>query len=394
MADTHPLIMNRFESGLLATMPRARPDAAFVLSYGDGRMRTFARAPGFADRAGSKWCYVVDKSQRFSSGELRIPARGSVYYFSTWFDAAWQVTDPEAVVRANLEVGEPVVSGFLKSTLWPLGRRFDPDDAQQVEEAAARMLQPPLPVGSGLTLNGLTVRLSIDTRQADSVTAVDEDTRRRDLVRARVEELRRLVGNHDPLLVLHLAEHPSDTGATLELINQSRQQDAQNRLALLDRLLASDIITEADGDLLRPMLLGGSTPAIGAGATPALAPAASSGGRWAVPVLSSGPPVPPALPPTPGSASPGPTPPPAPTPPAQAAPAAVVVPPPRPDPRGPRDQPRGTRGGTSAGTPEAGPRDQPRGARPDPVPDGSAPAPSGGSNGVVRWKPLKRPPAK
>src|SRR4051794_31754683 len=119
MADDAPLILDKFEAGMLKGMPRAQPDTVFVLSYADSGLRTFHRAPGFADRTGSKWCYVVDRSQRFSSGELRIPAYGGVYFFSAWYDAAWQVSDAEAVVQANLRAGDPVVAGFLKSALWP-----------------------------------------------------------------------------------------------------------------------------------------------------------------------------------------------------------------------------------------------------------------------------------
>jgi hypothetical protein len=270
MADTSPLIIQKLESGLMTAAPRPGPNAVFVLSYNDGGLKIFQRGLGFTDRAGSRWCYVVDVSQRFSSGELQIPARGDIYYFQAWFDAGWQVSDAEAIVRNNIEFGEPLVSGFLSDALWRKGRCFDPEDVQGAEEEILRSIRPPLVIGSGLTLTALTVRLALDTRQATRGDEVRNDVHVGRLERARVQRLRGLVDGDESFLMIHLAQHPGDTGAVLQMITQARERNDQLRLGLLDRMLEKGFIQDADIGPLRDSILGG-------GGMPALQPGSYTG---------------------------------------------------------------------------------------------------------------------
>ena len=367
-----PLILSKTESGFLASVPRARPDTVFVLSYFDGSLRSFQGAPGRFDRTGSRWAYVVDQSQRFSTSELRIPARGDVYHFAVSFESAWHVTDAEAVVRSNIGDGEPVVAGFLRSAMWPLGRQFEGIDAQGAEEAIARVLRPPMEVGSGLTLDGVTVRLVIDPRLSDSSVADDEELRRQRLVQARVNHVRAIVPDLPPALAINYGTHPDDTGALVQWISEARQQDKHHQLALLDRFLAHGIVTEADGDQLRSMLLGGGVaaapPALGSGqqqAPLALGPAPA---HAPPPAPASGGAFGPAL----GSALPT-TPPPLPS------QASTSSRPYAPHHHGPQDQP------LAAAAPPT---------RESPEHTASAPAPTASTSqdGVAEWKPLKRRP--
>ena len=160
----------------------------------------------------------------------------------------------------------------------------------------------------------MSLRLAVDSRQVENAVADDAETRRQQQVQARVNQLRALLPTADPALVLHVATHSDDTAAGLELLNQTRQHDANYRLALLDRMFQNGILTDADGDALRQMVLGGSgapPPSVGAGpqqaATltpgpppPAGTPVLGGGGSWNVPVLGAAPaaPAPPALQPS------------------------------------------------------------------------------------------------
>jgi len=267
MPDTTPVIIKKSESGLMSTMPRPRPDAVIVLSYNGGGLKTFRHAPNMSDRAGSRWYYVVDVSQRFSSGELTIPARGDVYFFQAWFDAGWQVSDPEEVVRNNIEYGEPVVSGFLSDALWRRGRSHDPDDAQGAEEEILRSVRPPVSMGGGLVLTALNVRLTLDEREAGA-TATDIDEARTGRRQAeKIRRMRGLVDGDESFLLMHLSEHPGDTGTVLQMLMQARERNDKVRLELLDRMLKEGFIQDADIGPLRDSVLGGggSIPALPSG---------------------------------------------------------------------------------------------------------------------------------
>ena len=281
MADPQSLIIQKRESSLMKAPPRTRPDAVIVLSYRDGSVRTFRGGAWFGSRANSKWCFVVDTSQRFSSGELQIPARGDVAYFQGWFDAGWQVSDPEAIVRNNIEVGEPVVAGFLKNEFWRRGRHFDPRDVQGAEEEIVRTIRPPLAIGSGLALTALTVRLAMDPRLRGSDEEWEDDAHVGRLEQARMQRLRGLVHDDESFLLYHLVQHRDDTGAVLDLITQARERNEKLRLDLLDRMLERGFIQDGDIGPLRDSILGGGAvlalpqgPAGGAAPpTPAITPA-------------------------------------------------------------------------------------------------------------------------
>lgn len=266
MTDRSPLIIKRSESGWIATMPRARPDTVFVLSYADGGLKTFRHAPGMSERAGSRWCHVVDVSQRFSSGELTIPARGDAFFFQAWFDAGWQVGDAEAVVRNNIEYGEPVVSGFLSDAMWRRGRRYDPDDVAGAEEEITRAIHPPVQIGSGLVLTALNVRLALDSRQATAASEDFDEDRAGRRQADRMRRLRSLVDGDESFLLMHLAEHQGDTGAVLNMLMQARERNDKTRMELLDRMLKEGFIQDADIAGLRDSVLGGGgMPALPSG---------------------------------------------------------------------------------------------------------------------------------
>ncbi len=334
MTDRSPLITKRFESGWIASMPRARPDTVFVLSYADGGLKTFRHAPGMSERAGSRWCHVVDVSQRFSSGELTIPARGDAFFFQAWFDAGWQVGDAEAVVRNNIEYGEPVVAGFLSDAMWRRGRRYDPDDVAGAEEEIAQAIRPPVQIGSGLVLTALNVRLALDSRQATAASEDFDEDRAARRQADRMRHLRSLVDGDESFLLMHLAEHRGDTGAVLNMLMQARERNDRTRMELLDRMLDKGFIQDADIAGLRDSVLGG-------GGMPAL-PSRNSAG----------------LPLPPGSLPPGPPPthagPAAPYPASRPYPAAAPAAPVRPDPDGPQDQ-LGTAAAPVAPAPQAEP---------------------------------------
>lgn len=275
MADSSPVILQQIHAGFIASIPKPRPDAVFVLSYGGGGLKTFTRTPPVSERIGSKYCYIVDTSQRHASGSLRIPAMGDIYFFQLRYDATWQVTDPEAVVRRNVSDGDAVVAGFLQDALWRIGRSYPAGDAQGAEDKARRSLRVPFDSGGGLTVTWLSVRLTLDERQSGAAVEVDTDAHTGRLARSRVQRLRALLDGDESFLLLHLAQHPEDTGSVLQMLATSRERNEQMRLGLLDRMLDRGFIQDADIGPLRASILGGSgtVPLPPSHVPPALTPA-------------------------------------------------------------------------------------------------------------------------
>jgi len=293
MADSSPVILQRIDAGLMASMPKPRPDAVFVLSYGGGGLKTFTRTPPMSERMGSKYCYIVDASERHARRTLHIPARGDVYFFAVNFDANWQVTDPQVVVRHNVRDGDAVVAGYLEDALWRMGRAYPPDDVQGAEDQARQSLRAPFQLDGGLTVTRLSLRLTLDERQAGAAVEVDADVHAGHLAGSRVQRLRNLLDGDESFLLLHLAQHPDDTGSVLQMLAAARERGEQSRLGLLDRMLDHGFIQDADIGPLRDGILG--TP--GASALPPNRP---------MPPAAALPPTPAAAPPV-GSPDTGPS---------------------------------------------------------------------------------------
>lgn len=256
MADSSPVILQQIDAGLTSSMPKPRPDAVFVLSYSGGVLKTFTRTPPMSKRMGSKYCYVVDTSERHTGGTLRIPARGDVYFFAVTFDSNWQVTDPQIVIRRNVRDGDAVVAGYLEDALWRMSRSYPPDDVQGAEDEARQSLRAPFDLDGGLTVTRLSLRLTLDERQSGAAVEVDADIQAGRLAGSRVQRLRNLLDGDESFLLLHLAQHPDDTGSVLQMLAAARERGEQSRLGLLDRMLDRGFIQDADIGPLRDSILG------------------------------------------------------------------------------------------------------------------------------------------
>jgi hypothetical protein len=281
MSDKASLVVEKMESWMLANMPRARPDTVYVLSYQRGDVRAFVRPPGISERAGSRYCFVVDVAQQHTSGKVRIPASGDVYFFGVEFEAVWHVSDPTTIVRHNITDGGTLITGHLRDLMWRSGRHYGPTDAEGAEEAIRRALRPPVVIDSGLTVTALSVRLTLDERRSDATAELDASDHAGLLAQRRVRLLQGLLDGDEAYLMLHLAQHPDDTGTILQMLAAARDRSDQVRLGLLDKMIDNGFILDADIGPLRDSILGVRP-------TPAL-PSASATMRPAPPVISAPP---------------------------------------------------------------------------------------------------------
>jgi hypothetical protein len=272
--DHSPLIKERLDVGLIGRLPPIDPHCTYVLAYGGGELRAFGHKPRFGDRVGTNRCYVVDTSPRSSRGALKIPARGGRYSFDAIYAAQWRVTDPAQVVRDNVHDGHDSVDGFLLRRLGPIGRQFEPENAEGFENHIYNRLgaaaeAPGLPMGNGLGLTALTVVVTSDPRVTDRGVELDDDVHEGTLTERRTMRLQHLLHGDGSAITYHLAQNPKDTETVLRMITDARDKNERLRLEWLDRMRADDAIQEADYEHARATVLGaGSTtpPALDPGA--------------------------------------------------------------------------------------------------------------------------------
>ena len=258
MAKSSGVILRTIESSFWSAPPKAHPSNIYVVSYNDGRVRSFTGAPTASDRWGSRFCYIVDTAERRVSDSFTVPTAIDAYLFTVEATATWKVTNPEAVVRANLSDGNEVVLGRIRDELWFVGRGFRPDDAAGAEAAARGALATVL--DEGLTLLRSTARFTVDTNLTMAVRERDQDSHQGSLDEQRTARLRRMFEGTDDAILLHLRQHPDDTVTVLQMVAETRDRNQTAQFGLLDRMLEHGLITDADAQPLRDSLMGTNTP--------------------------------------------------------------------------------------------------------------------------------------
>jgi hypothetical protein len=257
VSENSGVILRTVESGFFNAPPKAHPSNVYVVSYNNGRIRAFSGTPSAADRWGSRYCYIVDTAERRVQGSFEVPTAVDAYTFSIEAEATWKVTDPQAVVRANLSNGNDVVLGRLQDDLWIVGRRYRPEDAAGAEIEARSALTGMRQLDEGLTVLRVSVRIRVDRRLTGAVLERDRDTHQANRNEQKMLWLRRMVeGRDDGVVLLHLIEHPDDTGMVLKMMTDARDRNESVQLSLLDRMLEHNLISDADAQPLRDRVLG------------------------------------------------------------------------------------------------------------------------------------------
>jgi hypothetical protein len=293
VAQSSGVILRTVDSGFFNASPKAHPSNIYVVSYRDGRIRSFTGAPSAGDRWGSRYCYIVDTAERRVQKSFSIPTSVDAYSFTAEVEATWKVTDPEAVVRANLSDGNVVVLARLQDELWIVGRQFVPQDVAGAEAAARSALRRVKDLDEGITVLRSTAKFREDRHLSTAVLERDQDTHQGSREERRMLLLRRLVdGSDESVLLMHLMQHPDDTKTVLQIMSDARDRNQTAQFGLLDRLLDHNLITDADAQPLRDRVLGApSTPPatmrpITSRATPPALPSSTTSPASAAPVSS------------------------------------------------------------------------------------------------------------
>lgn len=257
MSQSSGVILQTVESRLFSAPPKAHPSNIYVVSYNDGSIRAFTGAPSAADRLRSRFCYIVDTAERRVRNSFTVPTSTDAYAFTIEVEATWKVTNPEAVVRANLSDGNEIVLARLRDELWVIGRDYSPEDAAGAEMAARSALSRTRELDEGLTILRAAARFQVDARLIAAVIERDQDTHQGNLDWQKMGRLRQMVdGSDDAVVLLHLMQHPDDTSSVLQMMADARDKNQAVRLGLLDRILEHNLITDADAQPLRDAVLG------------------------------------------------------------------------------------------------------------------------------------------
>ena len=281
MAQSSGVILQTIDSRLFVAPPKVHPHNAYVVSYRDGGVRLFSGAPSIADRLGGRYCYIVDIAEHRVTGSCTVPSLIDAYAFTVEVEATWKVTDPVAVVSANLADGNEVVLAHLKDELWVIGRQYLPENAGAAEAAARNTLPPVSALAEGITVLRSAARFRTDSHLTAAVLDMDAGRHQGNLDAQRMQQLRQWFdGSEESAILLHLLQHKDDTGTVLQMLANGQDKAQAMRLALLDRMLEHKLITDADAQPLRDQVMGPSVappvtmkPIKGRPAPPALPPA-------------------------------------------------------------------------------------------------------------------------
>lgn len=263
MTAPKPLIIQSFLGSDHARVPPAASDTVVVVTYADARTALFTGRPRWRDRRGASRFDVVDVSDHVTRTSTHLPTHGDVYRFGADVTIAWHVYDAGEVVRRRAVHGDDLALGYVLEQFRSLSRRYQAKDVAGAEESLRRALPLPVRLPSGLEIIGISAALTVDQRLARRVTDRDEALHTTDIdqidvtrLQDRADRLRPLVQGPQGAVLVHLAQHPEDTGSVLQLMVQGRNEDRAHHLALLDRLLQNEFVQEADVAPLRAALLG------------------------------------------------------------------------------------------------------------------------------------------
>jgi hypothetical protein len=251
------VILQTMDSKLFGSPPKAHPHNVYVVSYRNGGIRAFPGVPSMADRRGSSYCYIVDIGEHRVADTCMVASAIDAYSFTVEVSATWKVTDPLAVVAANLTDGNEVVLARLKDELWVVGRQYLPENASAAEATARTALSAVGPLPEGITMLRSSARFRADAHLTGAVLEMDQSRHQGNLDAQRMEQLRQWWdGSEDGAILLHLLRHQDDTGTVLQMIADGQDKAQALRLTLLDRMLEHKLITDADAQPLRDQVMG------------------------------------------------------------------------------------------------------------------------------------------
>lgn len=217
-----------------------------------------------------------DHEYEFESNEL--PSLDAALNFSARIRVGFRVQDPAEIVRRRILDGLQVVRWRLLDSMRSISRKYSSNDSMHAEDEINKVLGfNPIVLEEGITIYRLTVSIKVEDETREmlrrhkiaerdlSLTAELGELQRAKIIdESRSEEqqmvfLRKVLDEPQGLLALHLARHPDDTRAVIDLLISQSDKDRNERLDVIRSLLEANLLLEDHAEAIRNILLSSSS---------------------------------------------------------------------------------------------------------------------------------------
>ena len=230
--------VNLWRFGERMPTPTASQSLVFSGSAGLSVIDAGQRVPRWR-MGGYRHLYLVDVAEHPLELTCALPARDSAFVFNAHLAYTCWVSDPAEAVRKSVRDVAATVGPLLTHAMRRMTITFDAGDGGPAEERVNAVLAVPLSE-AGLAVRRCVATLTIDSDEASGVrahrkTAMELSTR--ELRFRKYEEFVR--DGNAKLVALHLAEHPEDAGALLDMLAGRESEDSDRFIQTLRVLLSS-----------------------------------------------------------------------------------------------------------------------------------------------------------
>ena len=182
----------------------------------------------------------MDVSPRRTEFSTPLPSRDPGLDFLASFKVEWRIVNPVALVRHNVTDVRVVIQRELEHRAYGVLRQFGLDELAAAEAEINRQLAA-ADFGSEYGLSTEVVVQLLPPTQED--LAADLQLERRYRHEEQVAAIRETFDADLASLRFHLAEHPEETAAALEILRRASRPDFSQ---LLSRMLESGLINDKD----------------------------------------------------------------------------------------------------------------------------------------------------
>ncbi|WP_327308185.1 hypothetical protein OG730_36040 [Streptomyces sp. NBC_01298] len=176
--QSHRLFTGPAPIGMADRGLTAEPGQALLYSTKDGRLVHLDRVPSLISIKKYRYRYEVDLGDHTITWHAALPSATGGFPFQATFEARWRVTDPAEVVRRRMETvakAHNEVSVAMRTVLWPCAARYGIEQLMEFDEFVRGILcAQPRELPTGITVDALIVRLSLDAQATEHLRALKQ----------------------------------------------------------------------------------------------------------------------------------------------------------------------------------------------------------------------------
>ncbi|MCC3777025.1 hypothetical protein K6I33_001526, partial [Streptomyces sp. UNOB3_S3] len=272
-----------------------RPGVAFLYATPKGDIVRVSKQLSWRQRSKYVRRYEVDMGDHHRTAKLHstpLPSADQAHCFEATIDMSFRVTEPEEIVRRNIQDGLPLVYRHLAALFRPVARRFAIEDAAGLETHLNQQCRSAMKLDEGVTIFRCVVSIAPDAAASAHIRErtklqrelelgqqrfdmeqaaqqhrlrLDAEGQRARLAREATEQSA-LAGTPmdiQGLLTRHLQTHPGDTAYVMDMLlkvkeaeGRQRQLDDERSVDLFRFMTDRGIIQPADVEMLRGQALG------------------------------------------------------------------------------------------------------------------------------------------